>query len=446
MRNETASVPQLRRQSTNGASHLCSIALSITLTVLVVAAASAQTCPEGCACDAADLTSSEPYGLDIVLGQAPVEKCPQLDLNRDGIVTIAELVAWHSGSNAALPPQTAAEASAVGEVTITIGIAPGAPGTETYVPISIDTGGLTVSGFQTDIIFDPLTPITPDADGIACRRPDGNSSGGAFQPFGCTPGINCTAFRFIRLIFGGMLTDGLAGTCHISIDPSTPLGTYPLTGTLVVSTSPLGDSLPTTLEEGAVLVDADGDGDGVVDSLDNCPADPNPNQVDSDGDSIGDVCDDVESTTAVSIHAARLRPDTAGTGRLGYAKIRASIDRSVVGASLPFEVLASGLEVFVKDQNAFSARLIFNRCQANGGGRRVRCRGGQNGLAALSVRSRGPGYELRVSAPRLTDADTGTTRPSGPVEVVISAAAKDHLGNIATCRSARLNSLACTAP
>jgi len=37
----------------------------------------------------------------------------------------------------------------------------------------------------------------------------------------------------------------------------------------------------------------DSDSDGIVDSLDNCPLDANPNQLDTNGNGIGDVCDGV---------------------------------------------------------------------------------------------------------------------------------------------------------
>lgn len=46
----------------------------------------------------------------------------------------------------------------------------------------------------------------------------------------------------------------------------------------------------------AVTVEPDVDGDGIVDASDNCPADANPNQTDTDGDSIGNVCDPVQLT------------------------------------------------------------------------------------------------------------------------------------------------------
>ncbi len=49
----------------------------------------------------------------------------------------------------------------------------------------------------------------------------------------------------------------------------------------------------------ADCVDEDGDGDGVVDTLDNCPGLANPEQEDADGDGIGDPCDKDQDGDAI---------------------------------------------------------------------------------------------------------------------------------------------------
>jgi hypothetical protein len=415
---------------------LCACGITALFLLVVTHSASAMVqgrpCPEDCACDAPDINPDDLYGTDIVLG-APVERCPQLDLDGDGTVTVAELVAWHvEGSPAAAQAFASGGSAAAGEVTITIGVVSGGPGADVAVPVSVDTGGLTVAAWQTDVNFDPLTPIVSPG------------AGGAFQPFGCTPGVDCTAFRIIR--FANPILNGVGAQCPISIDAAAPLGTYPLTASLVVASSPIGQRLPVDWMDGAVIVIPDIDGDGVHDDDDNCSTVPNIDQADFDGDLIGDVCDTVESTTAIGVHAARLRPDTSGTGKLGYAKIRASLAMDVVGAGLVTDVLSSGLQIVIRDDADFETALVFDRCESRGDGVRIRCRGGQSGLAVLVLRARIGGVELRVNAPRLSQADTGSGRPAGPVEVIVSSAAKDHVGGIATCRGARLNSLACTAP
>jgi hypothetical protein len=51
------------------------------------------------------------------------------------------------------------------------------------------------------------------------------------------------------------------------------------------------DAAPVADSHAVDSASGDSDGDGVPDSVDNCPHDQNPNQHDEDGDGIGDACD-----------------------------------------------------------------------------------------------------------------------------------------------------------
>jgi hypothetical protein len=86
-----------------------------------------------------------------------------------------------------------------------------------------------------------------------------------------------------------------ATSISASVDEAVP-GTY----TFLVQESLAAGSLPSTLTIttecpasgcGSASPPVDGDGDGVSDASDNCPAVANPGQADADGDNIGDACD-----------------------------------------------------------------------------------------------------------------------------------------------------------
>ena len=51
---------------------------------------------------------------------------------------------------------------------------------------------------------------------------------------------------------------------------------------------------------------ADGDGDGVPDARDNCPAAANPSQADSDGDGVGDACETAPSGATTPVTGERV--------------------------------------------------------------------------------------------------------------------------------------------
>ena len=89
-----------------------------------------------------------------------------------------------------------------------------------------------------------------------------------------------------------------------AIDPEDP--TVFVTG--LTFTDDVSEDLRFTMVP-VVLDTSDTDGDGVGDSLDNCPDTANPGQEDSDGDGIGDACDTTEADTTPPV----ITPSITGT-------------------------------------------------------------------------------------------------------------------------------------
>ncbi|MFH1786635.1 MAG: thrombospondin type 3 repeat-containing protein [archaeon] len=82
------------------------------------------------------------------------------------------------------------------------------------------------------------------------------------------------------------------------VNPGTPTGNYPMHISLGSQT--LNFNLHVELQASSTtntsISPTDSDGDGIIDSLDNCPGVYNPSQTDTDGDGIGDACEGTGST------------------------------------------------------------------------------------------------------------------------------------------------------
>jgi hypothetical protein len=144
---------------------------------------------------------------------------------------------------------------------ISAGRATAIPGARVRFEVRLHTRGNPVVSVQNDIIFAAPVWVDAKANGRpACSVNPGIDKGAtafAFQPPGCTPGVDCTRVRALVVAFDNLtpIADGtLLYTCIVRVAAAAPTGTYALRVTTTSGSGPNAEYLPADGRGGAIVV------------------------------------------------------------------------------------------------------------------------------------------------------------------------------------------------
>jgi len=153
-----------------------------------------------------------------------------------------------------------------------------------------------------------------------------------------------------------------------------------------------------------------------------------------------------EKPDSLVLSLARLRIDNSANAETGRLLLRGLIDDNDTGGGIVADLLAGVVSAEVKAPPAFTASISLAGCTAKPFGR-VMCRNTDGTIRATFRPIEGPNlYRIRIDAKKLSSSITGTTRPSGPVHVVISQSAVVRPDDITMCRQVGKTMLVCREP
>jgi hypothetical protein len=244
---------------------------------------------------------------------------------------------------------------------------------------------------------------TPCSDGNACTQTDSCQNGSCVgsNPLPCTPLDDCHQ----------------AGAC----DPATGQCSNPVQpDNTVCAVAGLTCTFPDTCQSGICAPGGGGDtdGDGVCNADDNCPLDPNPDQADLNQDGIGDVCDPEAHMLVLILSDIFIK--SVPTVDNGFVRIVGMVFDNDTNNTLQQQLLNDAVTIDIRDEaGGFHTTITLTGCKLGGRGTVGCVDAARKNAASFQKFVFGSGVLYRFTAfkIRMSDSETGTSLPSGRVEV-----------------------------
>jgi hypothetical protein len=226
-------------------------------------------CVGDCSSDGSVTVDELIKGVQIALGEQPLDACPRFDTNADGNVTVDELVLAVGGAlngcigtTATPTPQgqmpLAGElfepnAATAGSITLQIGSGPAWPGDSAAVTANVTGGNDAVSGVQVDLLFDATAFGNPTC--IKDSRLSNHSLDRA-TPQDVPPPSGQQRLRVLVMDANNASTfsDGAIFSCTFPVAASAAPGVYALSGERQVVSDANGDRFDVTVLNGSITV------------------------------------------------------------------------------------------------------------------------------------------------------------------------------------------------